>query len=88
MWEYDACFKTLLSKLSYDIHPSQNAWLFVGGLSPLLEGPYLIKHSQIQTKGWKFLFSLRLLVVLILELAHFWGLKLLVIDKWFMVHRL
>ena len=32
VWEYDAHFKTLLSKLSYDIHPSQHAQWFFGGL--------------------------------------------------------
>ncbi|KAH9304493.1 hypothetical protein KI387_008897, partial [Taxus chinensis] len=30
--EYDAWFKTLLSKLSYDIHASQHAQWFIGGL--------------------------------------------------------
>lgn len=30
--EYDMHFKNLLSKLSYDIHPSQHAQWFVGGL--------------------------------------------------------
>ncbi|KAH9293323.1 hypothetical protein KI387_041474 [Taxus chinensis] len=32
VWEYDTWFKTLLSKFSYDIHPSQHAQWFVGGL--------------------------------------------------------
>lgn len=32
VWEYDSHFKTLLSKLSYDIQVSQCAQWFIGGL--------------------------------------------------------